>query len=169
MQAIAVETEIEAPVERCFLLSLSIDLHVESTAQTGEHAIAGITSGLIGMGETVTWQGRHFGLTLQHETRITEYDRPRYFQDAMVKGAFHSFVHDHFFEASSTGGTLMRDELKFSAPLGLLGWATEKLVLRKYLWRFLLERNEVIRRTAEGEPVVWQHYLDASTCRPAAF
>jgi ligand-binding SRPBCC domain-containing protein len=168
MQTITVETEIAAPLERCFLLSLSIDLHVESTAQTGERAIAGVTRGLIGPGETVTWQGRHFGLMLRHETRITQYDRPGHFQDAMVKGAFRSFVHDHFFEARGLGGTLMRDELRFAAPLGPLGWVAETLVLRDYLRRFLMERNEVIRRTAEGEPEVWQRYL-GSACLPAAF
>ena len=167
MQTIVVETEIAAPLERCFLLSLSIDLHMESTAPTGERAVAGVTSGLIGPGETVTWQGRHFGLMLRHETRITQYDRPTHFQDAMVKGAFRSFVHEHFFEESAQGGTRMRDELRFAAPLGPLGWFPETLVLRGYLRGFLMQRNEIIRKTAEAAPEVWQRYL-GSDCPPAA-
>jgi len=156
MQTIVVETEIAAPVERCFLLSLSIDLHTESTAQTGERAIAGVTHGLIGLGETVTWQGRHFGLVLTHETQITKYDRPSQFQDVMVKGAFRSFVHDHFFETDAHGGTRMRDELRSAAPLGVLGRLAEKLVLRRYLRRFLVERNGAIRRAAESD--AWMRY-----------
>ena len=68
MQLIHLETRIAAPPDRCFLLSLSIDLHKESTAQTQERAIAGVTHGLIGPGQTVTWQGRHFGVVLQHQT-----------------------------------------------------------------------------------------------------
>jgi ligand-binding SRPBCC domain-containing protein len=156
VQTVIVETEIAAPVERCYFLSLSIDLHTESTAQTGERAIAGVTHGLIGLGETVTWQGRHFGLMVTHETLITKYDRPSHFQDVMVRGAFRSFVHDHFFEADTKGGTRMRDELRFAAPLGALGWLAEKLVLRRYLRRFLVERNGAIRRAAESD--AWRRY-----------
>ncbi len=42
MQLILLETRIAAPPDRCFLLSLNIDLHKESTAQTSERAIAGV-------------------------------------------------------------------------------------------------------------------------------
>jgi len=151
VQTILVETEIAAPPERCFLLSLSIDLHMQSTARTRERAIAGVTHGLIGLGETVTWQGWYFGLMLTHETEITRYERPSYFQDAMVKGAFRSFVHDHYFEALGNGGTRMRDELRFAAPLGVLGLVAEKVVLRRYLRGFLVERNAMIRWVAESD------------------
>jgi len=47
-------TRIAAPVERCFDLARSIDLHMASTDRTGEQAIAGITSGLIGLEQEVT-------------------------------------------------------------------------------------------------------------------
>jgi ligand-binding SRPBCC domain-containing protein len=158
VQTIVLETRIAAPTERCFLLSLSIDLHLASTTQTGEHAIAGVTRGLIGLGETVTWQGRHFGILLAHETLITEYNNPSYFQDVMVKGAFHSFVHDHHFEPIKSNGTLMRDRLQFSAPLGPLGLIVEHLVLRRYLTQFLAERNRVIQRVAEDKKE-WKQYV----------
>lgn len=159
MQTIFVETKIAAPPERCFLLSLSIDLHTASAAQTGERAIAGVTHGLIALGQSVTWQGRHFGVMLRHETLITQYDRPRHFQDVMVKGAFRSFVHDHFFEGVGSE-TLMRDRLAFSAPFGPLGWLAETFVLRSYLRGFLQERNAVIKRIAEGSYGDWHRYVD---------
>ena len=158
MQLIQLETKIAAPPDRCFLLSLSIDLHKTSTAQTGERAIAGVTTGIIGPNQTVTWQGRHFGFMLQHETLISAYDRPRHFQDIMLKGMFRSFEHDHYFEPSGDG-TLMSDTLRFAAPLGPLGLIAETLVLRSYLTRFLRERNQVIRRVAEGPPEQWAQYL----------
>jgi len=163
MQHIKLETKIAAPPERCFLLSLSIDLHMQSTAPTGERAIAGITHGLIGPGETVTWQGRHFGLMLQHQSRITAYDKPHHFQDVMVRGLFRSFTHDHFFEPTPDGATLMRDELRFAAPLSILGLLAERLVLRRYLTRFLIQRNKEIKRIAEGPPSLWGPYLNSST------
>ena len=121
MQIIMLETTIAAPPERCFLLSLNIDLHKESTAQTNERAIAGVTHGLIGPNETVTWEGRHFGFLLTHETLISKYDRPHHFQDIMLRGMFKSFQHDHYFDPLARDTTLMRDELRFVAPLGPLG------------------------------------------------
>ena len=53
-------TEINAPIEKCFDLSRSIDLHLESTKQTGEEAIAGRTSGLIELGENRNLAGKAF-------------------------------------------------------------------------------------------------------------
>jgi ligand-binding SRPBCC domain-containing protein len=158
MQLIQLETKIAAPPERCFLLSLNIDLHKESTAQTSERAIAGVTHGLIGPNETVTWQARHFGLMLTHETLISKYDRPHHFQDIMLRGMFKSFEHDHFFHPLPGGTTLMRDELRFAAPLGPLGHLAETLVLRRYLTGFLVERNNLIKAVAESPKSRWLPY-----------
>jgi ligand-binding SRPBCC domain-containing protein len=133
-----------------------------STAGTGERAIAGVTHGLIGLDQTVTWQGRHFGVMQTHESRITKYERPRYFQDVMVRGAFRSFQHDHYFEPREDGGTLMRDELRFAAPCGPLGRIAEVLVLRRYLTRFLTQRNRMIQQTAEAPEDGWRRYIGAT-------
>ena len=65
MVEIELETRINAPIERVFDLSRSIDAHLDSTSSTGERAIAGTTTGLIGLGETVTWSAVHF-LSLIH-------------------------------------------------------------------------------------------------------
>jgi ligand-binding SRPBCC domain-containing protein len=159
VQLITLETRIAAPPERCFLLSLNVDLHMASTASTGERAIAGVTHGSIGVGQTVTWQGRHFGVMLTHTSLIDRYEPPRFFRDVMVRGLFRSFEHSHFFEELPKGGTLMRDELRFAAPLGLLGWLAERLVLRRYLTGFLCRRNAEIRRVAESPEQEWESYL----------
>ena len=162
MQLIQLETRIAAPPGRCFLLSLNIDLHMESTAGTREVAIAGVTHGIIGAGETVTWRGRHFGFMLTHQSLISEYESPHYFQDSMLRGMFKSFVHDHFCAADAEGHTLMRDELRFVAPLGPLGWIAETLVLRRYFIHFLEERNHLIKQVAEGPQEVWSKYVRLS-------
>ena len=159
MQLIELDTKIAAPIGRCFLLSLSIDLHMDSTAPTRERAIAGVTHGIIGPSQTVTWRGRHFGFVLEHTSLIDRYDPPRYFRDVMTSGTFKSFEHEHFFDATTNGTTVMRDRLSFSAPLGPAGWLAETLVLRRYLERFLRERNQAIKRVAEGPAHEWQRYL----------
>jgi ligand-binding SRPBCC domain-containing protein len=159
MQTIVLDTNIAAPIDRCFLLSLSIDLHTTSTAQTEERAIAGVTSGIIGPGERVTWRGRHFGIMLTHQSVISAYDRPYFFEDRMIHGVFAYFEHRHYFTANADH-TTMRDELTFAAPLGWLGRAVDRLVLRPYLRKFLLERNSCIRSTAESQDERWRMYLD---------
>jgi len=65
------------------------------------------------------------------------------------RGAFRSFVHDHFFTAQGTG-TTMKDVLVFAAPLGILGRIAEKVVLRRYLERLLTSRAVVIKQATEG-------------------
>jgi ligand-binding SRPBCC domain-containing protein len=158
VQLIKLETKIAAPSDRCFLLALSVDLHMDSTAPTRERAIAGVTHGIIGPNQTVTWQARHFGLMLTHTSLIDRYDPPRYFRDVMVNGHFRSFEHEHFFEPAAGGGTVMRDRLQFAAPFGPLGFVAETLVLRRYMERFLRDRNAMIRQTAESSSGEWRRY-----------
>jgi len=158
MVSIVEITTLRAPIERCFYLSLSVDLHQASTAETRERAIAGTISGIIGPGERVTWQAKHFGFTLRHTSEITSYEAPRFFEDTMVAGLFRSFRHTHSFSYLS-GMTTMEDHLEFAAPLPLLGRVAEELVLRRYFQRFLRTRNAHIKQVAESED--WRRYLQA--------
>lgn len=159
MPVIQLTLTIAAPVERVFDLSRSIDLHVASTAHTGERAVAGVTSGLISGDEQVTWRARHFGIWQELTSRITVYERPRRFRDSQVRGAFARFDHDHFFEPAGPAGmhTLMRDRFDFNSPLGPLGALADWLVLKRYLRALLQERNRVIKEAAEGAR--WMDYL----------
>ncbi len=116
---------------------------------TGERAVGGRTSGLIGPGEEVTWEGRHFGIRHRHTALITRYDRPRHFRDSMTRGRFAAFEHDHYFDPEASG-TLMRDVVEFASPLGWIGRLVDKLVLAKYLRKLIAERGEVIKREAEA-------------------
>ena len=152
-------TVIAAPVERCFDLARSVEVHVLGNVHWGEEAVAlgGVTSGLIGLGERVTWRARHFGVSQKLTSEITAMDAPGYFQDTMVNGAFKFMQHDHFFRELEDGGCEMRDVFCFAAPLGVLGRIAEALVLRRYMAALLRERNEVVKRVAESEE--WRRYL----------
>ncbi len=149
MQTVLIQTQIRAGLEQCFDAARDLDLHVTSLAHTNERAIAGRTSGLIELGEEVTWRARHFGVYQHFTSRITAFERPHYFQDTMQRGAFASFVHDHYF-TSHPDGTTMKDILVFAAPLGILGRLAEKAVLRSYLERMLRVRAEVIKEALES-------------------
>ena len=149
MPKIELTTFIHAPIEKVFDLSRSIDLHMESTRQTGEKAIAGKTSGLIGLGQTVTWRAKHFGIWQALTSKITELDRPNLFVDEMVSGAFKSFRHEHHFTTSGNQ-TIMKDIFEFETPLGILGNIFNKLILTHYMTKLLKERNRVIREAAQS-------------------
>jgi ligand-binding SRPBCC domain-containing protein len=160
LPVITVITLINAPVERCFDLSRSIDLHVESTKQTGETAIAGRTKGLIELHESVTWRGKHLGLWQILTSRITEFKRPYLFVDEMTEGAFKSLRHEHHFTGSE-GSTTMKDVFVFESPFGFAGRLFNFLFLTKYMTRFLKKRNAVIKECAEGQE--WMKYTSPTS------
>jgi ligand-binding SRPBCC domain-containing protein len=147
---ILLATHINAPVENVFDIARNIDVHVESTKHTGEQAIAGRTSGLIELGETVTWRAKHFGIWQNLTSKITEMEYPNYFTDIQVEGTFKSFTHEHYFYPI-LNQTMMRDIFTFESPGGIVGDAVNYLFLSKYMTRLLLKRNEVIKQIAEGQ------------------
>lgn len=148
--AFRVVTEIVAPVERVFALSLDIGAHERSMAGTDERAVAGTTSGTIGLGETVTWRARHFGIVWRMTSRITALEAPGCFVDEQVRGPFARFRHEHRFEPSAHG-TRMVDDIVFRAPLGPLGWAAERIALARYLPRLIAARNAALREELERD------------------
>ena len=149
MAHIEIVTRIEAAPERSFDAARDLDLHVRTMTHTGERAVAGRTSGLIELGEEVTWEGRHFGVLHRHTSRITHYDRPRHFCDAMVCGRFASFKHDHYFDPDGSG-TLMRDVIEFRSPFGLVGRIVDALVLTAYMTKLVTRRNAGVKSAAES-------------------
>jgi ligand-binding SRPBCC domain-containing protein len=148
MPTICLTTYVNAPVERCFDLSLNVDLHRRSVAHTRERPVAGVTRGTMKLGDTVTWEAIHFGVKQRLTTQITAYDRPHSFTDEMIRGAFHSMKHTHEF-VSQPPGALMLDLFYFRAPLGVLGRVVEKLILTRYMRGLLLTRNSYLKRVAE--------------------
>ena len=150
-------TVIEAPIERCFDLARSIDVHLLGTEQTGEQAVAGVTTGLVGPGDFVRWRARHLGVRQHLSSRITAFHRPTYFQDTMIEGAFRSMQHDHVFGALAAHRTEMTDRFVFAAPLPLLGLIAERLVLERYMRNFLTRRNLILKQLAESDQ--WTKFL----------
>jgi ligand-binding SRPBCC domain-containing protein len=156
MAVIQLSTLIDAPIERVFDLSRSIDAHQHSTTNTSEVAVSGITSGLINYGEEVEWEARHFGIRQRLSVRITKFEKPYHFQDTMLKGAFSMMQHDHYFKEVD-GITEVKDIFEFKAPLGILGKIAEKLFLVRYMTIFLEERNRVLKRLAKTDE--WKRFL----------
>jgi ligand-binding SRPBCC domain-containing protein len=116
---------------------------------SGERAISGVTSGLIGLGDDVTWRARHFGVVWQLTSKITEYEWPDRFVDEMQRGPFASFCHEHRFEQQGQTTTMV-DVVDYRLPLGLLGALADAVFVGRSLHRLIEERNRYVKATAEG-------------------
>jgi len=146
MPVIELATHINAPIGKCFDLARNIDVHVASTRHTGETAIAGRTSGLIELGEWVTWRAKHFGIWQTLTSKITEMEYPNFFTDEMGQGAFKNFRHEHYFFAIKDE-TLMKDIFRYESPYGTI---FDLVFLQNYMRRLLEKRNLVIKEVAEA-------------------
>lgn len=156
MPRFELRTAIDAPKQHVFDLARSIDLHTASMVTHRERAVGGVTTGLIGLGESVTWRARHFFLTFRATSRITAFDPPRHFRDEIASGPFARFAHDHYFEPNDLG-TLMRDIFDYESPFGMIGALADGFFLRRHMVRLLQARNEVVKQVAES--MDWQRYL----------
>jgi len=116
-------------------------------------------SGLLELGDQVTWRGKHLGVWQTLTSKITVFDRPRHFRDSQVAGAFARFDHDHLFEWAGDR-TQMTDVFEYLAPLGPVGRVAELLFLNRYLTRFLRERGLIIKKVAESDD--WKLYAPAA-------
>jgi ligand-binding SRPBCC domain-containing protein len=148
MTTIQLTTIINAPIEKCFDVSRDVRVHELSTGNTNEKAIAGRTSGLCELNDEITWKATHFGIRQKLSVKITKMEPPLFFEDQMLKGAFKSMRHEHHFRSFGET-TEMTDKFYYEVPLGFLGKCFDKLVLKKYMTRFLMVRNQVIKEHCE--------------------
>jgi ligand-binding SRPBCC domain-containing protein len=151
---------VDAPIERCFLLSTSIEIVRETIKLTPS-----VKTGLIHSGDMLWWSGMKFGLPAAHQTLITGYDRPNFFQDTMGHGMFKHFQHDHFFRFVD-GQTLMWDIVRFSLPFGLPGREIGRRVVVPHVLDLLLKRFNLLKRIAEGDD--WERYIPEDADRALA-
>jgi len=149
MAGFVLTTLLGCPPAAAFDASLDIDVHLRSMAASGERAVAGVTRGKIGPGQSVTWSARHFGVRWRMTSTISEYERPARFVDEQVRGPFRSWRHEHRFEARA-GGARMTDVVEFTAPLGPLGHVVAVTVLRAYLRGLIVRRNAELKAMLEA-------------------
>ena len=140
-------TIIRAPIERCFDLARSVEVHLAGNVHFGETAVAtaGVTSGLLGMSQRVTWRAKHFGVWQTLTSEITAMDRPGYFQDTMTQGIFRFMRHDHFFRAAVPARNGDEGRLSFRRPAARSGPHGRSRLPPPLHAALLRERNAVIK------------------------
>ena len=148
---------IAAPIERCFRLSTSIEVvAITLSMRPVAYRPGAKVSGLIAAEDRLLWRGWKFGLPQLHETLITGFEEPAFFQDTMGRGRFAGFQHDHHFSPAA-GGTLLEDELRFSMPLGWAGELVGSVVMVPHIRGLLRRRFALLKQLAEGDG--WRRYL----------
>ena len=147
MTVIHLSTNIDCDVARCFDLARSVDVHIKSASKTRERAIAGRSSGLCEAGDVIVWEAIHFGITQRLTVQITKMEKPFFFEDRMIDGAFKSMRHEHHFKEVD-GKTIMVDKFEYTVPFGIFGKLFNVFVLRAYMKRFLRTRNSIIKSIA---------------------
>ena len=150
MPLIIIKTFIRSDLQTCFDLARNIDFHQQSMEHSNERAIAGKTKGLIELGESVTWEAKHFGIKQKLTSKITEMEKPHYFVDEMISGAFKSFKHEHIFKEHEDQ-IVMIDRFHFESPFGVIGHLVNVLFLKSYMTRLLTKRNSLLKLEAEKD------------------
>ncbi|MEO6806836.1 MAG: hypothetical protein ABI286_01545 [Edaphobacter sp.] len=145
---------INAPIERCFLLSTNVEL-VGKTY--GMKAFEGKTSGLLVGEDRLVWAGWKLGFPQIHESFITRYEPHSFFQDTMGRGRFKRYQHDHYFYEMN-GRTVLNEKIRFTMPLGFAGSFVGRFILVPYLAKRLRRRLALLRKAAENSKE-WQKYL----------
>jgi len=147
---ITIDTAIAAPRELCFDLARDVTAHAQSAAFSDERIVGpGKTSGLLEMGDLVTFEGKHFGVRQRFTARIVEMNRPRSFADIMVHGSFKWLRHIHEFQEDGRG-TLMRDILIWRAPLGPIGVIADWLFVKRHMEWFVRTKQHHLKAIAES-------------------
>lgn len=106
------------------------------------------------IGSRVVLGGRILGLVPIRWVAVhTEYEPPHLFADRQESGPFAWWYHRHRILDDGRGGTILRDEVEYQTPLGLIGhWLGGWLVRRK-LEAMFAYRHETTRRLIESK--VW--------------
>jgi ligand-binding SRPBCC domain-containing protein len=148
------EVVVRAPIERCFLLSTSLEI-VERELKM--RPVKGRTAGLVANGDKIRWEGWQFCLPQFHESVIEDFREPVFFRDRMMAGRFASFEHDHSFRDEGDGRVLLRDEIRFTMRLGWLGHVTGRWMLVPHIQGLMRRRFALLKRIAESDE--WRRYL----------
>lgn len=149
MPNIIIETVINSDIETCFNLARSIEVHEQSFKFSKEKAIAGKTSGLVNLGDWVSWEAKHLFFVQHLTSKITAFELNKSFTCVMIFGVFKTFKQDYSFEMLEDKRVLMTDSLFFESPLGVLGKLFNFVFLKRYVKCILKQRDHYIKHKAE--------------------
>jgi ligand-binding SRPBCC domain-containing protein len=92
------------------------------------------------LGCRLVYQGRRWGVTQTLEVEVVELEEACLIIEEQRRGPFRRWRHSHHFEASSEGGTWLREEIDYLPPSGVLGQLLTTAFIERdleelYRWR----------------------------------
>lgn len=91
---------------------------------------------------------RLIGVPFTWSSRIVNVHPPREFTDIQLRGPYRSWRHRHIFEPEGSR-TLIRDEVNYEIPLGILGDLAGSLLVKSQLQNIFQHRSRAIREWGE--------------------
>jgi ligand-binding SRPBCC domain-containing protein len=99
----------------------------------------------MGIGALIEYRLRVHGVPLRWTSRIEDWEPGRSFVDRQLRGPYALWHHRHTF-AQAGPGTVVRDEVDYALPFGVLGDLAHPLFVRRDLERIFIHRHEAVPR-----------------------
>jgi len=154
-------SRITAPPQAVFAFHESPDA-LERLIPPWENVKLVTTSGSLKPGARVVLRSRLGPFCWNWVAEHTEYEPGRMFADRQVDGPFSYWYHRHLFLYDGQGGTILRDEVDYRLPLGMLGERLGQSFVESRLRKMFDYRHRVTKQLVEsGE------YTPVGRVRPA--
>lgn len=85
------------------------------------------------------------GIPVYWKTEICKVDKPYLFTDKELKGPYKIWEHTHTF-IEKENGVLMKDQVKYELPFGILGQIAHTLLVRKKIENIFKYREKVLKK-----------------------
>lgn len=95
-------------------------------------------------GTIIDYYIKIFSLPIRWRTIITNYEYPSQFIDQQLKGPYSFWHHTHTFEETENG-TIIKDQIRYVVPFGLLGRILNYLWIKRDLKNIFEYRKEKIK------------------------
>jgi ligand-binding SRPBCC domain-containing protein len=98
------------------------------------------------VGRLIEYRLRLHGVPIRWRTTIAVWDPPHRFVDVQLSGPYRMWHHTHDFAPApdGSGGTLMRDTVRYALPLGPLGELAHRALVKRDLERIFDFRQSAV-------------------------
>lgn len=98
----------------------------------------------IGAGTVIEYALRLHRVPIRWRSRIAVWEPPGRFVDVQVNGPYKLWEHTHLVESDGSGGTIIRDNVRYMVPLGPLGELARLGLVRRDLDRIFEFRRHAV-------------------------
>jgi ligand-binding SRPBCC domain-containing protein len=86
-----------------------------------------------------------FHIPVYWKTEIASVKKPEEFMDRQLQGPYKSWEHTHIF-IKKQNGVLMKDEVKYQLPFGIIGQLNNTLIVRRKIEHIFAYRTEILNQ-----------------------